>query len=227
MNTMVKVTFPESTVPEASVSSSTATKNPKIIHTNQPYALCDLHGHYSHHFPRLTHYRASLEVVWEYEIKQNQSASPILVQYAVGQIEDLPAPIDIPPLDVEMMEPAATILYLSSSMRPLVEAPSESSPIFLLDLPSAITLGSTSVDPLSACSSIIPYDDAHVNLSSHDDESGSFIASCALPSSHHSILYCDDDIMEALSTPNLIFLTHKRDGTIRVYGDFRGLSTSC
>ena len=94
---MVNVAFPKSTVPEAPVSSLTTTKNPKTIHTNQPYALCDLHGHYSHHCPHLTHYRASLEVVREYEIEQNQFASPILAQYAFNQLEDLPTPIDIPP----------------------------------------------------------------------------------------------------------------------------------
>ena len=81
---MVNVAFPESTVPEASVSSSTVAKNPKNIHTNQPYALCDLHGHYSHHFPHLTHYFTSLEVFQEYEVEQNQSTSPILVQYAAS-----------------------------------------------------------------------------------------------------------------------------------------------
>ena len=35
---MVNVTFPESAVPEASVPSATAAKNPKTIHTNHPYA---------------------------------------------------------------------------------------------------------------------------------------------------------------------------------------------
>ena len=43
------------------------------------------------------HYHASLEVVREYDIEQNQYASPVLAQYAGGQTEDLPAPIDIPP----------------------------------------------------------------------------------------------------------------------------------
>ena len=66
---MVNVVFPESMVPKASVSSSTSAKNPKNIHTNKPCALCDLHGHYSHHCPCLMHYRASLEVVWEYEVE--------------------------------------------------------------------------------------------------------------------------------------------------------------
>ena len=81
---MVNVAFPESVVPKASVSSSNAAKNLKTIHTNQPCALCDLHGHYSHHFPHLMNYRASLEVVREYEVEQNQSASPVLAQYAAS-----------------------------------------------------------------------------------------------------------------------------------------------
>ena len=94
---MVKVAFPESTAPEAPTPSSSITKNPKTLRTNKPCALCGVHGHYSHHCPHLTHYRASLEVVREYEVEQNQSASPILAQYASGQPEDPPAPIDIPP----------------------------------------------------------------------------------------------------------------------------------
>ena len=125
------------------------------------------------------------------------------------------------------MELAATILYLFSSMRPSAEAPFESSPIVSPDLPSGITLGSTSVDPLSFFSYVIPHDDVYLNLSSHDDESSIFAVSCGLPSSSHSIFYCDDDIMEAMSTPDFIFHAHKRDGTIRAYGDFCGLSTSC
>ena len=125
-----------------------------------------------------------------------------------------------------MKETVTTILYLSSSMRPWVEAPFESSLVVSLDPSSAITLGSTLVDPFFACSSIISCDDAHVNLSSHDDELGIFAASCGLPSSSHSIFYCDEDIMEALSTPDFIFPAHKQDDTIRVYGDFCGLSTS-
>ena len=95
---MVKVTFPESTVPEASTPSSSVTKNPKTLRTNKPCALCGIHGHYSHHCPHLMHYHASLEVIREYEVEQNQSASPILAHYASGQPEDSSAPIDIPPL---------------------------------------------------------------------------------------------------------------------------------
>ena len=192
-------------VPKASVSSSTVAKNPKTIHTNQPCALCDLHGHYSHHFPHLTHYRASLEVVREYNIEQNQSASPVLAQYAASQIEDLLAPIDIPPLDVEMTEPAATILYLSSSLRPSIEAPSESSPVVSLDLLSAITLGSTSVDPSSTCSSVTICDNAHVNLSSHDDESGIIVTSSSLPSTSHFIFHFDEDVMGMMTTPDFLW----------------------
>ena len=126
-----------------------------------------------------------------------------------------------------MTEPVATILYLSSFKRFMVEAPSETSPSVSLDPPSVITLGSTSVDPLSSCSFVTPRDDVHVNLSSHDDESGSFTVSCGLSSSSQPIFYCDDDIMEAFSTTDFIFPAHKRNGTIRDYGDFHDLNTSC
>ena len=103
------------------------------------------------------------------------------------------------------MEPAATILYLSSSMRPVVEVPLETSPDVSLNPPSTITLGSTSVDPLSAYSYITPCDDAHVTLSSHDDESGSFTASGGLSSTSHPIFYHNDDIMEEITTPDFVY----------------------
>ena len=90
-------------------------------------------------------------------------------------------------------------------MRPLVEVPLETSPDVVLDLPSAITLGSTSVDPLSAYSSVTPCDDAHVTLSSHDDESGSFATLGGLSSTSHPIFYHDDEIMEEITTPDFIY----------------------
>ena len=68
--------------------------------------------------------------------------------------------------------------------------------IFSCSVPSTITLGSTSVDPSSTCFFVTPCDDAQVNLSSHDDESGSFAASGGLPSTSHPIFYCDEEIME-------------------------------
>ena len=134
--------------------------------------------------------------VRQFEAKHNESTSPLFARFASAELLDMTAPIDIPPPDVEMTEHAATIIYLSSSLRPSAEAPSKSSPVVLLDLPSAITLGSRSVEPLSAYSSVTPCDDAHVNLSSHDDELGSFTMSGGISSTSHPIFYHDDDIME-------------------------------
>ena len=102
-----------------------------------------------------------------------------------------------------MTELATTILYLSSSVRPSGNIPFESSPIVSLDLPSAIILGSTSVDSLSTYSSVTHYDDAHVNLSSHDDDSGHFTTSNGISSTSHPIFYRDDDIMEKFPPPTL------------------------
>ena len=115
------------------------------------------------------------------------------------------APINISPPDDKMTEPSSTIFYLSSSTRPSGNIPSKSSPVVSLDLPSAITLGSRSVDPLSAYSSITPCGDAHVNLSSHDDESGSFTASSGISSTSHPISYHDDDIMEEIISPDFLY----------------------
>ena len=90
-------------------------------------------------------------------------------------------------------------------MRPSVEVPLDTSPDVSLGPPSAITLGSTSVDPLSAYSSVTPCDDVHVTLSSRDDESGSFAVSGSLSSTSHPIFYHDDDIMEEITTPDFIY----------------------
>ena len=115
------------------------------------------------------------------------------------------APIDIPPPDVEMTEPSSSIFFLSSSMRPSGNIPSEPSPVVSLDLTSVITLDSTSVDPLSTYSSFTPCDDAHVNLSSHDDESDSLATSGGLSSTSHPIFYPDDDIMEGIISPDFLY----------------------
>ena len=90
--------------------------------------------------------------------------SHLSTSYSPTEPEDLPAPIDIQPLDVKMTESSAHILYLPSSMRPSAEAPMETSPNFSPDLPSTITVVSTLVDPLSAYSSVTPCDDTDVNL---------------------------------------------------------------
>ena len=201
---MVNVTFPESAVPKASVPSATPAKNPKTIHTNHPCALCDLHGHYTHLCPRLEDFRTSIAAVHQFEAKRNESTSLLFAHSALAELPNMTTPIDFPPLDVEMTEPSSSIFYLSSSMRPSGNIPSESSPVVSLDLPSVIILGSTSIDPLSPYSSVTPCDDAHVNLSSHDDDSSRFTTSGGLSSTSHPIFYRDDDIMEKIPTPNFI-----------------------
>jgi len=102
-------------------------------------------------------------------------------------------------------------------MRPSRNIPSESSPVVSLDFPSAITLGSTSVDPLSAYSSVTPCDDAHVNLSSHDDEWGSFVASGGLSSTSHPIFYHDDNIMEGITSLDFIYSPLHRTHAVEPY----------
>ena len=100
-----------------------------------------------------------------------------------------------------MMEPLATILYLSSSMRSLAENPSGEFPSILTDPPSAITLGSTSIELSSTSSSSTLCSDAYVNHISHDDVSGSPTVSCGLPSTNPPIFHSNEDIMEAMTTP--------------------------
>ena len=120
--------------------------------------------------PHLMHYYASLEVIHEYEVEKNKSASPILAQYASVLLEDPPDTIDIPPPDVEMSKSVAPLLYLSSSAQPSEYIPSKSTPSILLDYPSATFLGSSCFDHLFTCSSVIPLDDPYVRLSSHTDD---------------------------------------------------------
>ena len=151
------------------------------------------------------HYRASLEVIREYEVEQNQSASPILAQYVSGLLEDPPATIDIPPLDVEMSEPAAPLLYLSSSARPSEYTPSESTPSVLLDSPSATFSGSSCFDHILNCSSVIPRNDPYMRLSSHTDDLGSFAASCGFL--------------------DLSLSSHNHDDTIHIYDVLRSISS--
>ena len=86
-----------------------------------------------------------------------------------------------------------------------MEVPLETSPDVSLNLLLAITRGSTSVDPLSTYSFVITCDNAHVNLSSHDDELGSFAVSGGLYFTIHPIFYHDDDIMEVITTPDFIY----------------------
>jgi len=70
------------------------------------------------------------------------------------------------------------------------------------DVLSVITLGSTSVNPVSAYSSVIPHDIAHVSLSPHDDELGSSTTLGDPPSSSLPIFHLDEDIMEAMTDPD-------------------------
>ena len=121
------------------------------------------------------------------DLEQNQSASPILAQYASSLLEDPPTTIDIPPPDVEMSESAAPLLYLSSSAHSSKYIPSESTPFVSLDPPSATFSDSSCFDHIF--SSVVSPNDLYVHLSSSTDDLGSFAASCgfhhlSLPSHH-------------------------------------------
>ena len=116
-----------------------------------------------------------------------------------------------------MMESLATVHYMSSSMRSIVEDHRGTSPFVSPNLPSVITLDSISVDPLSSYSSITPCDDVHVNLSTHDDESGSFTMSGGLSSTSNPIFYYDDNIMEVFTTPNFIYSPLHRNHAFKTH----------
>ena len=132
---MVNETFPESDIPEFYVTISNSVSKIKSLRRNHPCALCNFHGHYTHLCPRLEEYHSSLEAFHQFEAKHDKFTSHLFTSSTLTEPEDLPAPTDIPPPDIEMTEPSATIFYLSSSMRPSVEVPMETSPDDPLDLP--------------------------------------------------------------------------------------------
>lgn len=125
---MVNIMFPESEVPNVHLTLPTSAKKLKTTHTNRPCALFDIHGHYTHLCPHLKDYHTSLEVVHQYKVERNESTYPLFACYDSEKPKDTSPPINIPPPDVEMMESSAIILYLSSSMRSMVEDHSGASP---------------------------------------------------------------------------------------------------
>lgn len=89
------------------------------MHTNNPCALCDNYGYYSHHYPHLEDFFDPLQVLHELDATRSDSTSPLLVgSTLIVMLEhEVSQPIIvIPPLDFDMMDSFAHILYLSSSM---------------------------------------------------------------------------------------------------------------
>ena len=144
LKSMVNETFPESDIPEVYVTIPDSIPKLKPLCTNHPCALCDFHGHYTHFFPCLEEYCSSLEALRQFEVECNESTTPLFSHLA---------PIHIPPYDVQIIGP-------------WLEVPPDVSS----NLPSAPSLVSTSIDPLSASSFVTPSYDVHANLSSHDEE---------------------------------------------------------
>ena len=82
---------------------------------------------------------------------------------------------------------------------------------------SDLTLGSTLMDPSSTCFFFTPCDDAHVNLSSHDDESDSLVASSGISSTSHHIFYPDDNIMDGIISPDFLYSSLHRNHVFEPY----------
>ena len=118
--------------------------------------------------------------------------------FASVELED----ISIPPPNVKMTKPLATIVYLSSSMRSLVENPSGAFPYVFTEPPSEITLVSTSTDISSTSFPSSVSSDVYVNHISHDAASGSPVVSCGLYFASTPIFHSDEDIMEEMTTPD-------------------------
>jgi len=106
----------------------------------------------------------------------------------------------IPPLDVDMMDSTATILYLSLSMRLMHWNSLDVSYCDYVEPSSTNTLVSTSVDIPSTCHMFPNLDDAYVYLFSHEDDSGRSSPLCCLSFSSPPIFHSDEDIMETMTT---------------------------
>ena len=112
-----------SSFPEVYVTIPNSIPKLKTLCTNHPCALCDFHGHYTRLYPCLEESHSSLEAFRQFEAKRDKIPSHLFASSASVEPEDMPAPIKIPPPDVEMEESSAKIFYLSSSMRPSVAVP--------------------------------------------------------------------------------------------------------
>lgn len=51
----------------------------KMLRTNHPCALCDIHGHYSNYFPHLDEFHDFHEVIREYEATRSRGTNPLPV----------------------------------------------------------------------------------------------------------------------------------------------------
>ena len=118
---LVHETFPKSNIPEVHVNLLGPPKKLRMLCTNHPCALCDLHGHYSHCCPCLDEFCDFLEALHEYEATRSGSSTTLPVDSGTtNQPEqwDSGATIVIPSPDVEMTETTDHILYMSSSLSP-------------------------------------------------------------------------------------------------------------
>jgi len=106
------------------------------------------------------------------------------------------------PPNVDMKNSSTLILYLSSSMGSIYW---DSLGVSYCDSVEPY-LVKTSVSILVdvTCTSHLypPFYDANVNLLSHEYASGSSSSSCGPSSSHLPIFHYDEDIMEAMATPD-------------------------
>ena len=119
LKTLVRETFLESMIPEVHVKLLGPPKKLKMLRTNNPCALCEHHGHYSHCFPCLYEFRDCLEALHKYEATHSGTPTPLPVDFGTisqpKQGNSGPT-IVIPPPNVKMMDTTSHILYLSSSL---------------------------------------------------------------------------------------------------------------
>lgn len=101
-----------------------------------------------------------------------------------------------------MRDSSDPILYLSSFMRLFPGNSPNVSFHASIEPSSSSTLVSTSLH-IPSTSHVYPtFENAYVNLVSHEETSGFSFPSCGLSSSSLPIFHSDEDIMEAMTTPN-------------------------
>lgn len=76
---LVHETFPKSNILEVHVNILVPPKKLKMLCTNHPCALCDLHGHYFHCFPHLDEFHDYLGEICEYKATHSGASTPLPV----------------------------------------------------------------------------------------------------------------------------------------------------
>ena len=189
---------------EVHVTLPKSAKKNKYLCTKHPFPLCDNYGHYPHHCPYLEYFCDTLQMLHELDVAHSDSTSPLpggscstsFLEQEVSQ-----PTIIIPPLDFKMADSSTPIIYMLSSMGLIYLDSLGVSYCDSFEPSLEGTLVSTSLDVSSTSHLFTHYNDTYVKLVSQE-EALSTSSSCGLSSSSPHIFHSNEDIMEAITTPD-------------------------